>query len=272
MALKDILTIVMSPAEEGAFAAAEYLAKRWNAHSSILYLARQPEAIIGDPAYTATLWAAVAQKAADAAAEEFAEVKARVNRMEGLNEVRREDVFVGTVEDVTARHAMHADITVIQAPETMHADAAFEAALFRSGRPVLLVPANWRGTSIGKRIAVAWKPKREAARAVADAAPFLTEAQQVTVITVDAEAEDGGRAAGRDIATNLARKGVAVELRNIDGKGQPAEAALLDEAGALQADLIVMGGYGHSRLRQFVFGGVTRALSRKSPIPVLLSH
>jgi len=271
MALKDILTIVVSPAEEGAFRAAEYLATRWNAHSSILYLARQPEAIVGDPAYTATLWAAVAAKAAEASTQEFEEIKARVNRMEGLNEVRREDVFVGTVEDVAARHAMHADITIMQAPDNMHEDAAFEAVLFRSGRPVLVVPATWREGSIGKRVVVAWKPTREAARAVADAAAFLNEAQQVTVITVDAQADDDARA-GRAISANLARKGVAVELRNVDSMGQPAETALLNEARALEADLIVMGGYGHSRMREFVFGGVTRALSRRAPIPVLLSH
>lgn len=270
--VKDILTIVMSPAEEGAFCAAEYLAKRWNAHSSILYLARQPEGIIGDPAYTATLWAAVAEAAGDASAREFEQVKSRVDRMEGLNEVRRESVFLGTIEEVATRQAMYADITILQAPDNVHKDAAFEAALFRSGRPVLVVPPTWREGSIGKRIVVAWKPKREAARAVADASSFLDEAEQVTVITVDAQAEEGGRAAGRDIAANLARKGVAVELRNVDGMGEPAETALLNEASALEADLIVMGAYGHSRLREFVFGGVTRALSRKSPIPVLLSH
>lgn len=272
MALKDILTIVVSPGEEAAFAAAECLAKRWDAHSTILYLARQPEAIIGDPVYTATLWAAVADKAAGASVKEFDAVKARAGQMEGRHEVRRADVLLGTVEDVVARHAMHADISVMQAPDNIHQDAAFEAALFRSGRPVLLMPAAWRGSSIGKRVVVAWKPKREAARAVADAAPFLGEADRVTVVTVDAQAGDDGSAAGRDICANLARHASAVELRNIDGMDRPAERAILDEARALEADLIVMGGYGHARLREFVFGGVTRALSRSSPIPLLLSH
>jgi nucleotide-binding universal stress UspA family protein len=272
MALKDILTIVVGPAEEAAFTVAECLAKRWDTHSTILYLARQPEAIIGDPIYTATLWAAVADKAAGASVKEFDGVKARANQMEGRHEVRRADVFLGTVEDVVAHHAMYADISIMQAPDNIHKDAAFEAALFRSGRPVLLMPAAWRGSSIGKRIVVAWKPKREAARAVADAEPFVGEADQVIVVTVDAQAGDDGSAAGRDICAHLARHCSAVELRNIDGMGRPAEKAILDEAGALEADLIVIGGYGHARLREFVFGGVTRALSRSSPIPILLSH
>jgi nucleotide-binding universal stress UspA family protein len=272
MALKDILAIVTTPNQEAVFAAAEYLGRRWDAHATVLYLARQPEAIIGDPLYTATLWAAVAEKASGAATLEFEAVKERTRRSETPMELRREDVLIGTVEDVVARHAMHADITIMQAPANIHEDAAFEAALFRSGRPVLVMPAAWKGETIGKRVVVAWKPKREAARAVADAAPFLSEADQVTVVTVDARPESQGAGAGRDICTNLARKGVAVELRNIDGMGQGAETALLDEARALEADLIVMGGYGHSRLREFVFGGVTRALSRTPPIPVLLSH
>lgn len=272
MPLKDVLAIVTDPSEEGAFRAAEYLAKRWDGHSTVLYLAREPEVIVGDPAYTATLWTAVAEKAAEASTREFEGVKARVNRMEGRNEVRREGVFVATAEAVAARNAMHADITIMQSPANMHEDAAFEGALFRSGRPVLVAPATWKGGTIGKRIIVAWKPKREAARAIADAAAFLDEADRVTVVTVDAAADADGAAAGRDICANLARKGVAVELRNVDGMGQPAETALINEARALEADLIVMGGYGHSRLREFVFGGVTRALSRTSPIPVLLSH
>lgn len=271
MALKDILAIVTTPAQEAVFAAADYLAARWDAHATLLYLARQPEAVVGDPLYTATLWAAVAEKAAGAATKEFAAVKERASRSGAPMELRKEDVFVGTVEDIVARHAMHADITIIQAPDNMHEDAAFEAALFRSGRPVLVIPAAWKGETIGKRIVVAWQPKREAARAVADAAPFLSEADQVTVVTVDAN-EGQGVVAGRDISTNLARKGVAVELRNIDGMGRGAEIALIDEARALEADLIVMGGFGHSRLREFVFGGVTRALSRAPLIPVLLSH
>lgn len=272
MPLKDILTFVTTPDQRGALNAAEYLAKRWDAHLTVVHLARQPEAIIGDPAYSATLWASVAAKAAEASTSELDAIKQRASRMDARTEVRSENVMLGTIEDVAARHAMHADLTIIQTPENVHEDAAFEAALFRSGRPVLLVPAAWEAGTIGKRIIVAWKPKREAARAVADAAPFLSEADSVNVVTVDASRDDYGAAAGRDIAANLARKGVDVDVRNIDGMGASAEAALLNEARALEADLLVMGGYGHSRLRQFVFGGVTRALSRTSPIPVLLSH
>jgi nucleotide-binding universal stress UspA family protein len=269
---KDILAIVTTPDQESVFAAAEQLAKRWNAHVAVLYLARQPEAIIGDPAYSATLWASVTAEAAGASTREFEQIQQRAAKLDAPVEVRREEVLVSTVEDVVARHAMHADIAIVQAPANMHEDAAFEAALFRSGRPVLVAPRAWAPREIGRRAIVAWKLKREAVRAVADAEPFLADAQLVAVVTVDAKREDGGGVAGRDLSAHLARKGINVELRNVDGMGQSAEAALLSEARALDADLIVMGGYGHSRLREFVFGGVTRALSRSSPIPVLVSH
>jgi nucleotide-binding universal stress UspA family protein len=161
---------------------------------------------------------------------------------------------------------------VLAASADVSLETAFEGALFKSGRPVLLVPTEEQPRSIGRRIVVAWKAKREAARALADAEPFLREADQITVVTVDATPDGYGQGPGRDISAYLAHKGFNVELRNVDGLGQPAELALIKEARALEADLIVMGGYGHSRLREFIFGGVTRALSRNATIPVLMSH
>lgn len=107
---------------------------------------------------------------------------------------------------------------------------------------------------------------------LADAEPFLQAADQITVVTVDAQFDGYGEGPGRDICTYLAHKGFSVELRNVDGMGRQAEVALMNEARALDADLIVMGGYGHSRLREFVFGGVTRAMSRSATTPVLMSH
>jgi nucleotide-binding universal stress UspA family protein len=268
MTAMDILATVTTPEQESAFAALEYLGKRWDAHLNALYLAPRAEPIVGDPAYTATLWAQVVTETQKAGAAAYEAMQKRVARIDASVEVRREEVYLGTIEGAAGRHAMHADLCIMQAPKTAHEDAAFEGALFQSGRPVLLMPQTWKAGTIGKRVVVAWKAKREAARALADAAPFLADADQVTVVTVDAENEGDGR----DIARHLAHKGLKVELRNLDGMGRPAEAALLDEARTLSADLLVMGGYGQSRLRQFVFGGVTRAVTRDCPLPVLMSH
>jgi nucleotide-binding universal stress UspA family protein len=135
------------------------------------------------------------------------------------------------------------------------------------------MPKAWREGPLGKRILVAWNGKREAARALADAAPFLEGAEAVHIVTIDAHpAFEGAAEPGVEIAEYLARHDLKVELRQVDGMGRPAEAALIDEARTLGADLVIMGGFGHSRLRQFVFGGVTRALSRSAPLPLFMSH
>ncbi len=269
----DFLALVTAPNEESVFAVSEGLAKRWRAHLSAVYLGRAADPIVGDPMMAGPLWAEVVAQTQKVIEADFRKIQDRVVRMESPTEVRCEESFLGTVEETAARQAMHADFTVMQAPKTEFANGAFDGALFGSGRPVLLLPANWTSPAIGKRVAVAWKAKREAARALADAAPFLAQAEQVAVVTVDAQGNGSGAGPGRDIATHLARKGLRVELRNVDGLGRPAEAALLDEVRALDADLLVMGGYGHSRARQFIFGGVTRSITRGNcPVPVLIAH
>jgi len=120
---------------------------------------------------------------------------------------------------------------------------------------------------------VAWTAKRESARALADATPFMEGAEQIGLVAVDASpAYQGDTFAGYDISTHLARHGLEISLRQPDSFGRTAAKALLDEARDCGADLIVMGGYGHSRLREFILGGVTRELTAHSSIPILISH
>jgi nucleotide-binding universal stress UspA family protein len=217
-------------------------------------------------------WNGLVESARLGAAATRAKIQQRLTRLDALTELRSLEVARTLADTAVGEQSLHADITLMQTPDSDLTHAAFEAALFKSGRPVLLVPPNWRGKILGDNVVIAWKPTREAARAIADAMPFLTEAKKVTVLTVDAAPNGYGQEPGRDIATHLAREGVRVEVRNLDGLGRLTETAILDEARALEADLLVIGGYGHGRLTEFVFGGVTRALSRTSPIPVLMSH
>jgi nucleotide-binding universal stress UspA family protein len=127
---------------------------------------------------------------------------------------------------------------------------------------------------LGENIVVAWNGRREAARALSDADSLIDLAKRVTVVTVDAKPgyETFGSTPGADIAAHLARRGVNVELRNVDGMGRGDAGAILDECAAVGADLLVMGGYGSSRLQEMVFGGVTRELSKSAPLPILMSH
>lgn len=274
MLTSDFLALLTARDQESVFSVAEGLAKRWRARLSATFLGRAADPIVGDPMLMAgPLWAEVVAETQKTLEAEYRQIKDRVARMDCSVEVRREDAYLGTVEEAAARHAMYCDFTLMQAPKNEFANAAFEGALFGSGRPVLLIPEGWSNPAFAKRVVVAWKAKREAARALADAAPFLREAEEVAVVTVDAKANGEGAGPGRDIAAHLARKNLKVELRNVDGLGRTAEDAILDEVRAFDGDLLVMGGYGHSRAREFIFGGVTRSIARgASPLPVLIAH
>jgi nucleotide-binding universal stress UspA family protein len=153
-------------------------------------------------------------------------------------------------------------------------DALIEAALFETGRPVLITPYAGKFNSVGTRALIGWNASPQAARAVHDALPLLTHASSVTVLVIDAATGEAvhGEEPGADIAKLLARHGLEVTLHRVAGGGLSPGDVLLNEAAELNADLIVMGGYGHSRLREMVLGGATRTLLRQMTAPVLMSH
>jgi nucleotide-binding universal stress UspA family protein len=173
--------------------------------------------------------------------------------------------------------ARYADLTLLARP-TAETDSAgiamIEGALFGSGRPIMLAPPDWRAPKVGENIVIAWNAKRESAHAVASASPLLDRAKRVLLLTIGAPpaSRGGGAAAGVDMAAHLARRGVSAEVRNADGLGRRESDALLQECQTLGADLLVLGGYGHSRLQEYVLGGVTRDLLHASPIPLLMAH
>ena len=141
--------------------------------------------------------------------------------------------------------------------------------VMRVGRPVLVVP-NGDDHLDAKRIVVAWKDTPEAQRAIADAVPFMKRAEQVMLISVQ---EGETHPADLDEAeAYLVRHGIAAKAEAIPRASGSVADAILDYARAHKADLIVSGAYGHGRLREWVFGGVTRGLLARAPVPCLLSH
>jgi nucleotide-binding universal stress UspA family protein len=159
------------------------------------------------------------------------------------------------LEDTAALAARHSDLSVIgpvggDGPEAATADSVFEGALFGSGRPVLIVPHGWKGERIGRKVMVCWDGSRVAARAVADALPFLASAESVMVAIVDPKpGEDGiGEQPGADIAAVIARHGVKVEINLLPRAGASVAERLMTAATDAECDLMVMGAYGHSRL------------------------
>lgn len=142
-----------------------------------------------------------------------------------------------------------------------------------SGRPTLIIPHGWEPRQFGIDIAIAWNDSREAARAVFDALPLLARAKAVRLITVGEPADgEGDEVASAEVAATLARHGINVTVEIVSAGGQHLGKALIDKVKADGADLLVMGAYGHSRMREFILGGATRDVLREMTVPVLMSH
>jgi nucleotide-binding universal stress UspA family protein len=174
-------------------------------------------------------------------------------------------------------HAYYADLVVIARPESAGETAGppglAESLVLSSGRPIILFPP--RGTvSRVHRALVAWNTTRESIRAVADAMPLLAKAEAVEVLIVDPQRNPAGHGQepGADIARHLARHGAQVEVRRLSSGGKDVGHLLLTQAADFGADLLVMGAYGHSQIREWMFGGVTRTVLYEADLPVLMSR
>ena len=135
-----------------------------------------------------------------------------------------------------------------------------EGALFGSGRPVVVVPYIQKSGLKLDRVMVCWDASRNAARAVADAMPFLARAKAIDVVIVASERPKSDEIPGADIGQHLARHGLKVEVKRIVATDTDVANTILSHAADSSADFIVMGGYGHSRLREFILGGATRGI------------
>ena len=152
-------------------------------------------------------------------------------------------------------------------------DLMTEAVLFESGRPVLAVPYIGPDEAKIRNVIVAWDGRREASRAANEALPLLSKAETVSVVVVGDSAPSARTGEpGADLALHLTRHGVNVSVKRISDAGIDVTNALLSHAADSEADLIVMGGYGHSRLREFVLGGATRGILGSMTLPVLMAH
>ena len=181
----------------------------------------------------------------------------------------------GLPYDSVAFNAHYSDLVVIGQPapgdeRAPGTDGLPDELVLSSGRPVLTVPYAGRFPTVGKRILVAWNGTREAARAVQDAMPLLQRADEVAVFGVNmARAE---HIPGADIATHLARHGVRARVESTVAQDISVSDALLDAVSDLGYDMLVLGAYGHSRVRELALGGVTREILQHMTVPALMSH
>jgi nucleotide-binding universal stress UspA family protein len=277
MKLCDILVhLDASPRARIRLDLAVALARQHRAHLTALHVidVALPVMAMGDGggAVIAELMEQMRQTALKAGAQLQAAFQEAIRREGIMGDWRQVE---GSAAELVALHGRYADLLVLgqDDPESDHA-GLLEAVLFDSGRPVLAIPFAGTFPQIGRRVLVGWNASREASRAVHDALPLLAKAESACVFLANPKRGLGahGEEPGADIARHLARHGLKVEVAKAVADDVADSALLLNHASDMGADLLVMGAYGHSRLREFILGGVTRSLLREMTVPVLLSH
>jgi nucleotide-binding universal stress UspA family protein len=181
----------------------------------------------------------------------------------------------GPAEQVVAAHARYADLVIVgQAEPDAAAEATppdlAEAVAMAGERPTLIVPHIGAAKPPGRTVMLCWNGTREAARAATGALPFLKKADKVVILLVDPGDEPGG--AGVHVAAWLARHGVAAVVKRDTAGGADIGEIILSRAADQDADLIIMGLYGHSRMREWVMGGASRTLLASMTVPLLVAH
>lgn len=182
------------------------------------------------------------------------------------------DCVMGSIGRAEVGAAHYCDmILAVLAEEDSAMLATAETLIFGSGRPTLVVPQEAAPSSFA-HVAIAWDGSRVATRAVADAAEFLRRATRVTIISVTDEKALPAGSPGERLAEHLARHGISARISIARAEGRPIGGALQAHAHDIGADMLVMGAFGHSRLRDFVMGGATKGVLHDLKLPVLLSH
>jgi nucleotide-binding universal stress UspA family protein len=272
--IKDILVHLTGSSEDAVrLHYANGLAQMLGAHLTGLQVHELPSILaITDPSGSAFLQELIetSNKEADG---HGARLKEQLAAFGPHTELRRIDVYPETAGRTLADEARTSDLFVGTRPygDPGKSERIEEAVLFRSGRACLFLPPMAQSRAKVDTVVVAWKNTREAARAVAAAIPVLQLASSVEVVMVSEGPGSLDIEDSADIGRYLSRHGIKATIRTVPGAPDTAT-ALLREAHASAADLIVMGGYGHARLQELVLGGATRDILRNSDIPVLMAH
>jgi nucleotide-binding universal stress UspA family protein len=284
---KLLLPLTGTAAGEAALATALMTARIWNAHVTALHVrvdSRDVAPLAGEGlsgAMIEEMMTATEKESTDRAHA----VRAMFDRFATaqdvvLTEARRGATtatasfatITGREEELVAQQARLADLTIVPHPEAsedVSSSDALHAVLFDSGRPVLIAPLT-PPASIGTRICIAWNGTAESAAAVLGILPWLTRAEAVRVLTADEYHRRGPLAA--DLVAYLALHGVTPDIATFRPIDKDVGAGMLAAAQAFGADLLAMGAYSHSRLRQLILGGVTRHVLENARIPVMMNR
>jgi nucleotide-binding universal stress UspA family protein len=279
MAFKDILLTLTSypePTPVSVLDDAVSIAATLGAHLAVVscevHVQVPGHFLAGSIANVPGIIAGEAEKSRKNARDVLAAFDATAERAGVLRETFMEKCPTFQVPDLLVDYARLRDLTIVPVPDSYDQWYA-EAVIFGSGRPTLVLPETPRSRpfELGT-VVVAWDFSRAAARAISDALPLLERAKRVRVVTVTNEKNIDTKHFAEELAKNLARHGIDVLLDKVDANGRPIGQILESYALSHQADVLVMGAYGHARWREFILGGATKSLLSKPPLPILLSH
>jgi nucleotide-binding universal stress UspA family protein len=216
-----------------------------------------------------------AKKSAANAQRLLAAFQAAAEKSGVFQERISEHCLTSEVPQVLIEYSRLRDLTILPMPERDYLDQWYaESVIFGSGRPSVILPHERKrsGSFALDTVIVAWDFSRAATRAMADAMPILEKAKRVCVLTVTKEKAIDTRRSGVELAKHLARHGADVVLDEVDAKGRSISDVFEAHVTYRNADLLVMGAYGHSRLREFVLGGATKSMLTRPPVPIFMSH
>jgi nucleotide-binding universal stress UspA family protein len=278
MSFKTVFLAVGAEQGEGELDRAVAICSDLGAHLSVLVLGIAPPPPASPYGVVSNdIWAgeiregqAEAQRRAEAVGAKLADA--------GLSlSVESQYIDRGTVATLAARFARYADLTLI-APQAdgfeLMQTWVMNGALFESGRPILLLPAGPVTFPKVRTVVIGWDASVEASKSVRDAIGLMKAAEAVHAVLIDPvpSFEGHGPEPGADLAAYLARHGIETTVHRLPREGKETGEMLRRTALDLNADLIVMGGFGHSRLRQRIFGGTTTCFMKTTPVPVMMAH
>lgn len=277
---KDIMVAVTRfQGDEAALAVGMQLAERDDAHLAVVIPVEFPVPVPNEwGVYPYQMYSAFYDDALKNANTLADTLREKLGKQAIKFEVRVESTVLMTGAQTCAMHARYSDLVLVGAgapnQKNYPLENNFIELLMNSGRPVLRVPHSSKTDSGFDRIVIAWQPCREAARAVHDAMPFLKRAKNIDILMIDPKVGEAahGEQPGADIAAHLARHDLNVRVVTQPAMGKTTGNAIVEYGKQTDAQLIIAGGYSHSRFREFMLGGVTRELSEYSPIPILFAH
>lgn len=274
--IKDVmLRLDGTAADEVRLAAVNHIADLFDSHVIGLFINVLPVVIAPEDGIGAARAAELLEAARQAGDKVEARLRERLNRLQKPVELRRFDILSDAAENLVAQEARAADTFVALRPNgaPQEPEHLVESVLFGSGRHVFLVPNRRPAKAMLKRIVVAWNGSRESARALAEALPYLHKATEAAVVVVDDEPPLEAKAVlGLDAVNHLKHHDINAVLHRVRMRDNDVGMTLIAEARRLEADLIVMGAYGHSRVREWLLGGATYTLLHKAPVPLLIAH